>query len=60
MRTQVEIECLRRILFAIGKTDLEMLRTHFVKGLEEEVALDDLNQQAVDYLDWLIRRREIL
>ena len=56
-----EIEVLRRILFAAPIPLLTVLRESFHEQLRGELQLGcELDQEAVDYLDWLIRRQELL
>lgn len=61
-RSKHEIEILRRILFSLEIDQLNRLRDEFVRAREAELpglALG-FDQECMDYLDWLIRRQEML
>lgn len=60
-RSKKEIEVLRRILFVADRVMLGDLRSAFLDELAGELKLGcELDQAAVDYIDWLLRRQEVL
>jgi hypothetical protein len=57
MKSQVhEIEILRRVLFEVRPDQLKDLRASF----EETPELFGEDQEAIDLIDWLMKRREML
>lgn len=56
-RAKREIQVLRRILFSCSIEQLEQIRARFV---EQEEFVTNGDDEIRDYIDWLVRRQEIL